>query len=88
MKLGKQGKMTVPSRVRAMDFLLNNYERFPVLPVGVFSWRHLFEGWGFTKGDDDTLYFADCINPGICEDEFLMRKAMLYAESCAVTVTN
>lgn len=68
-----------PTRIEAAQWLCLHFTRFPELE-GDYS-ENLFHGWRFVRGAGDGLiYFANCIEPGISEAEFLEFLAMEMAE--------
>ncbi len=57
-----------PKRNHVIQWLTVNFKTFPKVrknSVGV----NLFHGWRFIKASDGVLYFANCIHPGITQQE-------------------
>lgn len=53
-----------PERYHVLQWLTQHVVAFP--EVGS---ANVFHGWSFIRGSDGVMYFADCIRPGITEDE-------------------
>jgi hypothetical protein len=61
---------TRPTRVRVKQWLASNFDAFPdSVQNGVG--RALFHGWRFVVSPEGQTYFANSIEPGISESEFL-----------------
>jgi len=60
-----------PSRQQALQWLSQNYEKFPLLTNDKFASERIFHGWRFVLGLDNIVYFANCIDPGITETEMI-----------------
>lgn len=57
-----------PSRSQAIGWLTANNIDFPSsIPHDIEP--ELFYGWRFIEATDGIIYFADCINRGITEDD-------------------
>jgi hypothetical protein len=57
-----------PSRQQAKQWLAANMDSFPDMQDDIGP--NIFHGWRFVRGLDGIIYFANCIEPGICESEF------------------
>lgn len=60
-----------PSRQQALQWLSQNYDKFPSLTNDKFASDRIFHGWRFVLGLDNIVYFANCINAGIREEELI-----------------
>lgn len=56
------------SRKQAMSWLAKNVQNYPEMKNSDIS-EDIFHGWRFVRGTDGIVYFANCIDAGICEDE-------------------
>lgn len=66
-----------PDRDRVKQWLRAHYSSFPALAEDVGPM--VFHGWRFVRGLDGVIYFADCISPGITENELLDCGGAVYA---------
>lgn len=57
------------SRTQAKNWLSFNAIKFPRSGKNKIYLKDLFHGWRFIRGLDGTMYFANCIDPGITEEE-------------------
>lgn len=57
------------SRRQALNWLISNYECYPMMQVGGIG-DDVFHGWRFINVDG-VDYFANCIDRGITEKEFI-----------------
>lgn len=53
-----------PERHHVLQWLLLHVKEFPVVDSDA-----IFHGWRFIRGSDGVMYFANCIRPGITEEE-------------------
>ena len=60
-----------PSRQQALQWLSLNYKKFPNFGMTVICSVEIFHGYRFTVGIDGEMYFANCIDPGITEEELI-----------------
>jgi len=51
-----------------MGWLRQNYSEFPESD-GIDTGQSVFYGWRFIRGLDGVMYFANCIDRGITEEE-------------------
>ena len=58
-----------PTRDQAKRWLVANIDDFPKSVPGYIG-RQLFHGWRFVMADDNNVYFANCLEPGIGVEEF------------------
>jgi len=58
------------SRNQALNWLRLNKITFPTFKESYIG-DDLFNGWRFIAGIDGVMYFANCIDKGICEIEYL-----------------
>lgn len=65
-----------PSRLQAMRWLAANNILYQKEIPGEIG-PSLFHGWRFIRSTDGVVYFADCIHPGIAEDD--LQQFKLYA---------
>jgi len=56
------------SRNQALNWLIANKIKFPHEQNNYYG-EDLFHGWRFISGDDANIYFANCIDKGICRYE-------------------
>lgn len=66
------------TRNQALNWLLNNYQCFPIMEIDEIS-ADIFHGWRFINVYGIN-YFANCIESGISENEFNGIKCHAYAE--------
>ena len=66
------------TRNQALNWLLLNYDYFPLLRIGEVR-EDMFHGWRFINVEGIN-YFANCIESGISEKEFNGIKWHAYAE--------
>lgn len=59
------------SRVQAMQWLSQNYYIFPELTNDNPVIRGVFHDWMFVLGLDGIVYFGNCVEPGITEQELI-----------------
>jgi len=57
------------SRNQARNWLALNNIKFPRTGKNKMYFIDLFHGWRFIRGLDGIMYFANCIDPGITEEE-------------------
>ena len=57
-----------PSGLQALRWLTANNIDFPIHVLHMIG-PELFNGWRFIEATDGIIYFADCINRGITEDD-------------------
>lgn len=55
-------------RKHAMQWLSVNFRKFPNMD-GADIGSDKFHGWRFIRGTDGIVYFANCIEPGISEEQ-------------------
>ena len=58
-----------PTRDHALNWLLSNISSFPNMDKSQIG-EDLFHGWRFIKSTDKSVYFANCIDRGISENDF------------------
>ena len=58
-----------PDRKHVLQWLSANIDKYPEHPDKYIG-PDLFHGWRFIVSLEGILYFANCIEPGICEVEF------------------
>ena len=63
---------TKPTRRQAQQWLTANVAAFPVMMADIGP--DIFHGWRFVLGTDGIMYFANCIEAGISEWEWLDAK--------------
>lgn len=59
---------TKATRQQALQWLSQHYNAFPKI-TGVS--KEIFNRWHFIMGTDDIVYFANCVEHGITEQELL-----------------
>lgn len=59
---------TKPTRAHAKRWLSQHFDKFPHDMDNEIG-PELFHGWRFVRGTDGVLYFANCVDRGITEDE-------------------
>ena len=59
-----------PTREQAKRWLAINYSEYPELLDRDIS-DDMFHSWRFVRALDGNIYFANCVDTGISEDEFL-----------------
>lgn len=59
-----------PPRQQAINWLAKNCEIWPVV-VDDETHTYRFHGWEFIESFEGVIYFANCIDAGITECEFL-----------------
>jgi len=60
-----------PSRQQALQWLSQHYIGFPNSGVTSVYSVEIFHGWRFVSGLDNIVYFANCIDAGIGEEELM-----------------
>lgn len=64
-------RLSQVSRKHASNWLISNYDKFPVdESIDIDT----FHGWRFIRGLDGVLYFANCIEAGITDNDFITLK--------------
>lgn len=57
-----------PSKRQVLQWLSKNYDLFPSVEIAT---DRIFHNWRFVRGVDNIVYFANCIDRGITENDLI-----------------